>query len=337
MAVSAIFYTSRDQPVGGTKYIADVTRTFAWNDVGTAGFRMARSHPNIANLLAWGNIVRIVEPGLPTWVGRIEDRAWSGGGVSLNLKSMEALLEGYVTDQGLVYGTNGGATSADIVRGTAASAFGNGWTPLALGSAVGPKKHFKQYDYAALSDVLKDLAAEDKAAFWIDDKLRLNYAPQRGVVRSDITLVENRSLVNVQVTESMSEVLTNILSLGKGNDLVSQPKLLLQYPNQTYYRAEVVSFSDAIDQAHLREPATAELKKRLRPTIRVEADIVNEDDLWSKVKIGDTIPLGVYSDRYLTIAAKIVGQEITSGQAMRCLFEWDPEEPTTEPVDWRIS
>lgn len=337
MAISALFYTSRNKPIGGTKYIADVSRTFAWNDVGTAAFKMARSLPNVSELLAWGNIVKIVEPGLPTWVGQVEDRQWSGGGVDLNLKSMEAQLDNYITDQGLVFGTNGGATSAEIVRGVTLNAWGNGWTPLNLGGITGTKKHFKQYDYVVLGDAIRDLAEADKAAFWIDENLLLQYGPERGVRRSNLLLRENIVLVNVTVTESKSEVLTNILALGKGNDLVDQPKLTVGYNNLEYYRAEVVDFSDAVDQLHLREPALGELRKRVAPTIRVEADIVNRNNLWASIRVGDMIPVGVYTDKYVVLEAKIVGQELTSGQAMRCVFEWTPETRPVEPTEWRIS
>lgn len=337
MAAAAIFHSPRNAPLAASKYIADVSRTWVWNDIGTASFQMPRSVPNIATLLAWGNIVRIVEDGLPTWVGTIEERVWSSGGVRVELRSMEQLLRGHITDQGLTFGENGGMAVGDIVRALALNAWGNGWSPISLGGIAGATKQFKQYDYAALLDALQDLAAESKSSFWVDENLLLHFALERGRYHADQPLRENRDLVNVTTTETRAEVLTNIIALGAGADLVDQPKLLLQYTDQPFFVAEVVDFSDAIDQLSLTVPTTEALKARLLPKVRIEADVVNSSSNWQKLRMGDTLPLGVYTDVYRVFDAKVIGQEVAKGQAMRCVFELVLPLPTQAPTTWRIS
>jgi hypothetical protein len=331
-----------DKPLLSTKYIADVTRTWVWNDVGTASFAVPRTHPRLAEIVEWGNIIRIAEPDLPTWIGQVVDRTWTKEGVQLDLRSMEATLADYITDQGLVFGADGHTTSGAIVRAVARNAWGNGWTPVTLGGTFVDIYHYKQYDYAVLLDILQDLAAEDKAAFWIDETLRLQYAIERGAQRADEILIQDVDLINVSVRESRSEVLTNALALGAGSDLVSQPKLGLAYGGPlgyepaTYYHAEVLDFNEAIDQNALRAPTIAALKDRFRPKLTVEAEVIDRNNNWKKLRMGDYVLIAYWADTFKTARAKIIGQELSPGSAMRCVFEVIPELPTQDPLDWKL-
>ncbi len=210
-----VFKTAHNAYLGSTQYFSDLSRSWVWNEVGSASFSLPRSLPNIANLTKLGNLVFIYETDIIPWVGFIARREWSKGGVQLTLRSAEGLLQNYITDQGLRLGAEtGGRTSAEIARTLIDSAFGNGWTPLTIGGLWGDVKHYKEYDYATLYDALSELCEEDKSHFWVDSELRVNMLPDPGREVDDRVFVEDVDLVDVTTTDDIDEMLTNGLALG---------------------------------------------------------------------------------------------------------------------------
>lgn len=337
--VVAAFYTPLGRPISITKRVANVSRSWVRNDIGKGSLALPRTLPDLMTIVSWGNIVRIVEQDLDPWVGVInQQRSWSSGSVEIQLDSLESLLTGHITDQGLRLGAAaGGMPSREIARTIITNALGNGWSPLSVGSLAGTKVHYKEYDYAVLFEALKDLATEDDAWFWVNENRQIYFQPTRGISIEDTFLAENAQLYNVRSTEDASEVVTNILGLGDGSDLVEKPKLLRRIRNPYFFKAEVIDYPDILDQAGMISPVTEELKKRGKPKVTIDAEIPNINNVWQKIRMGNRINIGTYRDQYIVERTRIVGIEAVTGSPLRCLFETIQNEQYGPVEPWVIS
>lgn len=335
--VGVVFSTGRDVYIKGTKYVSDITRSWVWNDVGTASFLVPRSLPGFTEVIKYGNIVRIYEEGLPTWVGVVVGHSFSMGGCTLNLNSAEWLLTRYFTDQGLRLGAdNGGLPAGQIAKILFENATTNGWTSLKLGTTNVDIKHFKEYDYAELFASIRDLAEEDKAAFWVDADLKFHYVKERGTTQQNFILVENVDLVDCSTDGTVEDLVTNGLALGEGNELIDRPKKLLQIPNANIFSAAVFEYDAVIDQQGLVGPLTEDLRKLSTEVVTVDCNVVNRNGNWARIAMGNTVTIGVWKEMYTTFQAKVIGIELGTNEAMRVVLEMLPTNQAT-PSEWRIS
>lgn len=334
---AVVFKTAKNVYLGSTHYFSDLNRSWLWNEIGTASFKLPRSLPNIASLTKLGNLVFIFEDGIIPWVGYINQREWNAGGVDISMRSAEGLMQNYITDQGLRLGAEtGGRPSHEIARTLIASALGNGWSPLTVGGLWGDTKHYKEYDYSSLYDALSELCEEDKSHFWVDSELRINMLPNPGVFIENRVYVQDVDLVDVTITDNLDEVLTHGLALGEGSDLVTQPKKLLQIYNDNYYKAEVLDYGDVVDHLGLVEPLTKDLQARNAPRVVLDAGLVDRGDNYKSIRLGNILRVGVWQESYKIYSAKVKGIELSDSNPMRVILEIDSAVITT-PQEWRIS
>lgn len=315
-----------------TPHAADVTRTWVRNDVGTAEMTFPLTTPNLWGIIQWGRIVRIHEYGVPSWVGVATEREWTDAGVTLHLKSAEWLLQKSITGQGLAFpaGTRSGA----IAYGLFASGYlvNRLYRPIRPGIFDGTKTRFKEpYNYADCWTELKNLADEDGADVWVDDKLYCHYRDMRGTdKRTTVKLREGLHLVNVKVSDSIEDTLTKAIALGKGDTIPAKPKLSTSYNGDLgYERAEVLNFDTVDNPDGLREPLFQAIRDRVYPKFTIDAEFIKVPSgaFWGQFFIGDIIEvlLTSYLDQsgkfQLNAPVRVLGMELGGEDRMRLVLE----------------
>lgn len=326
---------------GATGYASNVSRAWVLNEYAAGSVFFPATTPDLEDIISWGNILSFYEEGVQPWTGVVGDeRAWYDGGVEVQLKSAEWLLYRKLTRQGMVLG--GSADSGGASAGTIAwtlfesGVLRNGWGPLRPGLFDASRRHFVEYSYADVYEAFRKLSENYTAHFWVDDDLYVHFRDRRGTDKSaSVVLYENRHLTDVRVIESAADVLTAIVALGDGTDLVSRPKKTLIFDNRYFHRAEVVQFGGVVDAESLVAPATELLKSRVNPRVSIDANIVNVDDVWNDFFIGDSISLVVYATGTpQQIKATVLGLELGVDSKMRGVFELEQPLATVRPREW---
>lgn len=331
--IIAEFSSPRDELLGVCPYVSDVSREWIFNDFGTASFSLPGTTPRLYEFVNWGNIVRLHEEGVPSWVGVVTERKWNKGNVQLNLKSAEWLLQKKITRQGLLLGANGGVAAGAIASALFYSAAirSNRVQNLKPGNFDATTMHFRQYDYVDLFDALQEMAEKDGAAFWVDTDLFVHYRNRRGVDKSQgnypIVLYEDTQLIDVELTERIENVITAAMALGAGDSLTAKPKYGVAINHPRLFRAEVMNQSGVKTPAGLVEPTKAIIKERSEPELLVDATMLRYDNKrdgtpqfaeWGKFWLGDIVKLVLYSTGYpLEVSAQLIGAGIDEENKMR--------------------
>lgn len=313
-----------------TPHAAGVSRTWVWNDIGTATVAFPMTTPQLSKIIEWGQTIRIHEDGVPSWSGVVEGREWSAEGVALQLKSAEYLLTRKITGQGLFFqpGTRAGA----IAYGLFVSAYlkNNYIHALKAGIFDASKPHFRlPYDYADLWTELKALADEDGAALWVDENLHVHFRNTRGSDKSaTIKLREGKHLTNVRVHETIADAITAAVALGNGAEIQNKPQVAIKWDTDAkYFRAEVLNFSDINEREGLREPTRQTIRERGVPRVTLDADFIRtpSGEHWGAFFIGDVVEVEVSS--YLGwpyFRARVLGIEMAGEDVMRLVLEIIP-------------
>lgn len=322
-----------------TRDIAVTQRTWVRNDAGTATIVVATNHPKLTTICGEGNILRIRQYGIPTWVGQVVTRDWTDGQMTLGLRSAEYLLKGKRTGQGRVYGakdaTTVGAVAADLFQN--AAVVNNPVRNLQPGSFQCATATFRQYTYADLFEALKGLAEDYGADFWVDDRLRAHFMQQRGAdLRNDVVLREGRHLSGVRVTEDFAEIATAVIALGEGSDVVEKPKLLNRLPSTRFFRADVLDVQKATTVDGLVEPVNQFFASRGQPRVVVDATVGKITGSYGGFWVGDTVRLVTRHPFLRTLVARVNGIELGQAETLRAVFEVVPTTTLSSAVRWDI-
>lgn len=321
-----------------TKDVAVTSRTWVRNDTGTATIVVPTSHPRLYDIIQWGNILRLREYGVPTWIGQAVSREWGYGTITLQCKSAEWMLQKKLTGQGRVYGAGGavpaGQVAADLFYNAAVQ--NNDIRVLHGGAFTLSRRVFKEYNYADLYESFRKLAEETGGDFWVDENLVVHFCDNRGTdKRGSTVLREGRHLSEVRIVESADDVLTAAIGLGEGDKVVDRAKLLLKLPDQPFFRAEVVDVNGATSPEMLNDPVRTELSTRGMPRIAVDANIQRINGTYGDFWVGDLITLVVKHPIYRQLGVKVIGLELGDNETMRGIFEVIPS-PGVEPAPWGI-
>lgn len=341
--INTVWRSPLGEVLGATGYASNVSRSWVLNEYTTASVFFPATTPRLDEIIGWGNIISFYEEGVQPWTGVVGDeRAWYDGGVEVQLKSAEWLLFRKLTRQGMVLGGSadaGGASAGTIAWSLFESAIlRNGWGPLRPGLFDASRRHFVEYSYADLYEAYRKLSENYSAHFWVDSDLFVHFRDRRGRDKSaTVKLFEDRHLTDVKVIESAADVLTAVVALGEGSDLVSSPKKTLIVDNRYFHRAEVVKFPGVVDAESLVGPVTELLEKRQHPRVAVDANIVNVNGVWGDFFIGDTISLVVYSTGTpQEIKATVLGLELGTDDKMRGIFEFEQPVSLVRPREWLL-
>ena len=349
--IIAEFSSPYDELLGICPWVTNVSREWVHNDTGTATFSLAGTTPNLAAYLADGNIVRLHEEGVPTWIGLVVEQSWVGGNVTVGLLSAEWLLTGRITKQGISLGSSGGATAGYIAQALFTSAVSQSSLikNLKPGTFDATPKHFKQYDYVDLFDAFSDMAASDGSAFWVDTNLRVNYRNLRG---SDLTagstpviLFENTQLVDVRVTRRISNVTTAVVALGEGSSIPAKPKYGAAKPHPRLVRAKVLNLSGITSAAGLVGPTQQQLNAEIEPELLVDCTMSRYDERpatgrvqfpeWGRFWMGDVVTVVLYSmPSVIEMRALVIGVSIEEEDTLRLVLKLIPQMNTLPFISW---
>ncbi len=338
------FSSPVDELIGVCPHAAGVTREWVENDFGTASFFLAGTTPNLTAFLADGNIVRIYEEGVPTWVGMVDEQQWQNGSVILQLKSAEWFLQGKVTRQGLLLGARGGGASAGSIASTLfTSAMASCRVKnLKAGVFDATAVHFKQYDYADLFTAFTGLVETDGSAFWVDSNLKVHFRNARGhdlsMETAPLVLYENTQLHGVKVTRRISSVFTAMLAMGDGSSLGAKPKYGVARNNPHIFRARIVNLSGYQVPSALVGPARAQLAQESQPEFLLDATMARYGEAdggrfqfaeWGKFWVGDTVRAVLYSmNKTFNARVRVVGigkdEEDTLRLVVKVISSADP-------------
>lgn len=318
-----------------TPYAANVERTWVHNDIGTASFTLPLTTPYLYSITKWGRIFRILEDGLPPWVGVAEEREWSESGVTLSLKSAEWLLNKKVTRQGLAF--TAGTAVGTIAHGLFTSGYlGSSIVrPIQAGIFDASTPRFVEpYNYADAWEEMKKLADEGGCAVWVDSDLKVHFRASRGTDKSaSIKLREGTHLVGVKIKETIADALTGAVTIGKEVNGVRQ-KLATSYNGDLgYERLQALSFDNTADYDGLLALTKQEIADRVFPKLTVDAEFVKATGsaFWGQFFIGDTVELllssypnyNAYTGQMEPFAqkARVLGIEIGGEDQMRLVLE----------------
>lgn len=323
MAVVALEYADhRGKGQGLTKTASNIVRSWVKNDTSTASFEIAADNPKAASILKTGNIIRIRETDVPTWVGLIEEYKKEGGVYQCNLKSAEWLLQKHITPQ-TVNVPAGTALNVAVEQLVAAGIYSAvGGTPLIMqpvrpmGFAV-----FKQWQYADVFEELKKLCDEFGIHFWVDASLNINVAAERGQDYRSTQLAhlrENRNFLDVVVTQSINEIVTAVVALGEGNDIAAKPKAGRRIPHPTIFRAEQIEAKGATTPEMAQVAADNYLRAHYYPRVTIEGRLTNNRAIWKYINIGNFVTI-VLADgtKYQSI---VEGMQLENDGTMRLVF-----------------
>lgn len=318
--ITAMFSTATDEPIGVCPYASSVTREWVFNDFGPASFYLPGSTPNLSRYLQDGNIVRLFEEGVPTWVGMADEQGWAKGSVQLRLKSAEWFLSGKMTPMGMQF-TTGTQTSGQIAAALFQAALRSARIQnLKPGTFDATPVHFKQYDYADLFDAFSELVDADGSAFWVDDALRVHVRNQRGndltTIPQPVVLYEDHQLVDVTVTRRITNTNTAIMALSNGANLASKYKYGVAVAHPTLFRAKVENLNvNAL--AQMEGPANQLVDRAVEPEVLVDCTMLRYNTRvdgrpqfaeWGRFWVGDIVRLVLYSMASpLDVRVKVLG------------------------------
>ncbi len=319
--IVAEFSSPLDEPIGVCPFISGVQREWIFNDFGSASFFLAGGTPNLARYLVDGNIVRLHEEGVPSWVGMADEQTWRNGSVHLKLKSAEWLLSGKVSQQGMVF-ASGQDTTGQIAHALfqSAAVHSSRIDNLRPGVFDASTRHFRRYDYVDLYDAYTDLSSVDGSAFWVDADLKVHFRDQRGRDWSGdnnpVVLYENLQLVDVTVTRRISSMYTAILGLSNGKDLASKYKYAAAKAHPTIFRGKVVNYNvNTLSQ--LYGPVESQLSQEVEPEFAVDCTMLRYNarvdsrpqfSEWGRFWVGDIIRMVLYSMATpLDVRVKVLG------------------------------
>lgn len=329
------YFSPRFELLGITPFASEVSTTWVHNDIGTATLSFPRSTPNFDKIVQPGNIYRINRQGVIPWIGSVDpSRTWKRGAVTLQCKSAENLLRGHLTPQG--------AVTSDTKASTARSFFEsavqrNSWTPLRAGAFTVGGYVFGQYDYVDLFTIYQEFAGSG-GAFWVDSNLAVNFTNSRGLDKTaSVVLYEDIHVTVSDITENYADVVTHLVALGEGNDIISKVKKLRQVQDSTRFFAKVEDFRGVVAEEELRVAADQYLQANSQPVITIDTTILNVNDIWSSFGMGDTIQL-VLNTRAPSgekFFATVFAMELQSDNTLRCLFTAIPQT-VSQTQDWTI-
>lgn len=317
-----------------------INRTWVLNDIGTASYELPVTQPDLDKIVALGAINWIYEDGVPPFVGYVEERSWSDDSVSVNLRAAEGLLKGQLTRQGLVIGADGKASAGTVAYNAFLSGvMRNSQVPLRPGVFDARGARFVEYNYEDVYEAFSKLAENYQAFFWVDENLTVHFRSERGSDKTNsVILIQGRNLINVRVTETISETINAAVGLGSGSNLVEKPKKALKFPPTGQFRAAVLSLSDAADGATVERMTEEELVKRRHPKITIEAELVRDAAAWGQFWLGDTVKI-------ITTAVPwggdynclVIGAEVAEEDRMRLALSVLPRELSGKPTTWELT
>lgn len=333
------YRTPYNELIAVTKSVAVSSRVWVRNGVGTATIYVPATHPDLARLVAWGNIIELTEAGVPPWIGQVVNREYDGHGFSLGLKSAEWMLQGKITGQGRVYGaagaTSAGSVAADLFYNAAIA--NSDHRVLRPGIFNASASVFREYNYADLLDAWQKLATDVGGDFWVDSDLYAHFTDERGSdKRGVVVLREGYNLAEVRVVENAEEVLTAAIGLGEGSTVVEKPKLLLRRHNNSFFRAKALDITGATTPEGLAETVRLALTEGAAPIIGVDAAVIMRNGTFGSFWIGDTIELVIKHPLFNSLAVKVVGIELSAQSVMRAVFQVIPAVVPTDIQPWSI-
>lgn len=326
--------------LGSCSTATAVQRAWVLNEVGTATYEVPLTEPRLAEIVAYGAINWLYEDGVPPFVGYVEERRWGDFGVSVGLRSAEGLLKGQLTRQSLVLGADGKMSTGVIAYNVFLSGvLRNGASPLRTGIFDAGKARFMEYSYADVLDAFAKLSESYKAAFWVDEDLRVHFRDSRGEdKRTEIVLVHGRNLINVTVTESLADTINAAVGLGEGNDIAAKPKKAWRFTPTGQFRGEVFNLSNAADGETVAQLTEDELRQRRHPKVTIEAELIREAPEWGLFFLGDIVrvvsPVVPWQSEY---DCRVIGAEVGQENKMRLVLEVLPPETNDAPSTWLLA
>lgn len=327
--------------LGSCTRLANVTRTWVENDVGTASFELPFGTPDIERVAAYGALHWIYEDGLRPWVGYVETRSYTDISLKLELRSAEGLLKGQTTRQGIVLGADGPASRAAIAYAVFSSAIGSSTVPLRSGLFDAGGAGFVTYDYVDCFDTFRKLADGGRASFWVDEQLRTNFRSQRGIdKRNSIYLRQGNHLIDVQVTETIAESINAAVGLGAGTDIVSRDKKALVMDPIGPFRSEVFNYNEAADAEMVASLLTEDLQRRQQPRITVEGTLL-KGAMWGQFWLGDYVTVITYPPSQTSWrrehVCRVTGAEAGQDDKLRLVLEAVADTSTQTPRTWVLT
>ena len=333
-----------DAPLHLTSAISVASRVWARNDIGTATIFVPRSDPKFSTIIEWGNLLRLNQLGLPSWVGVAVTREWSPQGVTLGCKSAEWLLGKKLSGQGKVYGAGSPVTVGHVANDlfTSAALYNNRIRNLKPGVFDASVHVFRKYDYADLLEAYRKLADDTGTEFWVDAGLRVHFRNTRGrnlvAGNSLVVLREGKHLVDVALSESAEEVITAAMALGNGSEIVARPKKSAQTSNPDFFRAEVLNVSGAASPEALEAPLYEHLAMRTQPKMTIDATIVNTNGPGQPFNpafwVSDTLRVVLRHPLYSALTVRITAIEAVTSGKLRGVFEVIPPTYSAGYLPW---
>lgn len=339
MAVITLAYANAQGVLrGATAAVANVQRSWLLNDCGAASFDIPLAHEAAPYVSTPDAILWLYEDNVPPFVGTVVERSWSDGMLNVQLRSAEQLLRGLITRQGMLFGVDNPVSLGTVAYNLALSGLANVYSPLQLGLCDASAAKFAQYDYADVYEAITTLTKDRAAFFWVDEQLRLNVRDSRGQdLRSSVVLSEGHALADVRVVETFDSVVTAIVGLGKGGDLLSRPKKAMREARIGREHGAVVEYSDAIDEAAVEHRLVNELARTSTPTRTIEATLLPSHSYYRTVALGDIVTIVTNSPLgWTTTECLIVGIERDATDRYRLAFETLVQPSGIAPSKWEL-
>lgn len=344
MSKVTLVYAPPSQPtaIKATTAAANTNRTWVLNGTGSASLELSEDTPDIANIVALDTLCWLYEDGVPPWAGFVEERSWGdAGGVTLSLRSAEGLLQKQITRQSLVLGADGSATTGAVGYAVFESAIlRNSSVPLYPGVFDAAGARYVEYQYTDAYEAISKLTENDRAAFWVDEDLRLHLRTARGADKREIIKLEQGiNLTEVAIKESSANRINAAVGLGEGNDITTKPKKALKFGTRGgIFRSEVLSFSNAKDAETVRKLTVEEINKRRTVAVTVDCAILRNCPEWGNFWLGDTVT--VLSTRVPwqnEYSCRVVGAEVGETDTARLILTEIPPEDGEQPVEWLLT
>jgi hypothetical protein len=323
-------------------FATNVSRAWVLNDVGTATFDLPAETPDLARVCQFGALHWLYEDGVPPFVGEVEQVSFSDTGtVSVGLRSAEYLLRGQITRQSVLFGESSPVSAGAVAAGVFESAVTrNGRSPLRPGVFDAENATFLKATYADCFDVFSKLTEDHKAAFWVDDHLRVHFRGRRGSDKRDsVLLFQGRNLLSATVTGSVADTINAAVVVADSNNPADGRTAALRYDTTGQFRAAVLTLSGAKDQAQARQFGVDTLRERRWPTMTLEGYVPRTAAEWGSFFLGDIVrvvtPLVPWKNEHIcrVIAAELGPQE----DQMRFVFSIINETAAETPATWVLT
>lgn len=322
-------------------YAANVQRSWVLNEVGSATLEIPSDTPDLARIAMFGALIWLYEDGVPPFVGYVEEVTFADfGSVVLGLRSAEGLLKGQITRQAVLLGESTVISAGAVAYGVFESAvLRNSRSPLRAGVFDAENATFLKATYADCLEVFKKLVEDDRAAFWVDENLAVHFRGRRGSdKRESVYLYHGYNFLGASVRGTAADTINAAVVVGDSSNPTDGRTAALRFEPAGQFRAEVLTFSSAKDQAQSRQYGIDTLRVRRWPTYTIEGFLPRQAAEWGNCWLGDIVrvisPLVPWQKEFI---CRVVGTEIGQDDQMRLVLDVLPPADRETPATWALT